>query len=173
MIMPSGSVKLKFYCPEHGYHSVDSAEPDGVTSLEFNTPARNIVRSLAYWTDTHQSRADLQGRASVHMRVTGSDYAGAYGEQLLWRQLVLLSPSLSLSLSLLTPTPMTIKELTPLILDWSGSKLSKSLYVSNGVYEYLKEAGMGYLLSFEEMKKMGRRIEVLFREVEGWLGDGR
>ena len=74
---------------------------------------------------------------------------------------------------------MTIKEQitviadAPLILDWSGSKLSKSLYVSNGAYEYLKEAGMGYLLSFEEMKKTGRRIEVLFREVEGWLGDSR
>ena len=50
----------------------------------------------------------------------------------------------------------------PLTLDWSGSKLSKSLYVSNGAYEYLKEAGMGYLLSFEEMKKMGRRVEVPF-----------
>lgn len=176
-VMPSGSVKLEFYCPEHGYHSVDSTNPDGIASLELNTPARNIVRSLAYSIDTHQSRA--HGRARVHMRVTGMDYAGTYAEQLLWRQLVLLFPSLSLSPSLQIPTPMTMKELTPviayapLILDWSGSKLSKSLYVSNGAYEYLKEAGMGYLLSFGEMKKMGRRVEVLFREVEGWLGDGK
>jgi hypothetical protein len=106
-VMPSGSLNLKFYCPTHGYHSVESTDPDGVASLEFNTPARNIVRSLAHSMDTHQSRADLQGRARVHMRVTGMDYAGTYADQLLWRQLVFLFPSLSLS------TPMTMKELTP------------------------------------------------------------
>ena len=175
-VMPFGSVKLEFYCPEHGYHSVDSADPDGVALLEFNTPARNIVRSLAYSIDTHQNRATLQGRERVHS---------------VWRDRTTREHTLSnfyggnsscyslLSPPLLTPTPMTMKELTPVIayapltLDWSGSKLSKSLYVSNGAYEYLKEAGMGTCFRLKRWRKWGGGSRCFLGRWSGGLVMGR
>jgi hypothetical protein len=53
----------------------------------------------------------------------------------------------------------------------AGSKISKSLYVKKGAYQYLKDNGMEYLLSYEEMKKRGKDPLVLFRLVETWVED--
>jgi len=177
-ITSSGSAIIEFYCPNHGYHSVDSSNPKQVARLEFNTPLRNLVRTLAYGVQTAESReaackavahgSTTPTRELVHMRVTGSDYAGLYTEQLLWRQLILLKPETS---GLAIQPPVTAY--APLIQDWSGSKLSKSLYVDKGAYEYLKVAGMGYMLSFDEMKRQGKDHTILFREVEKWLNDPR
>jgi hypothetical protein len=100
------------------------------------------------------------------MRVTGADYAGTYSEQLLFRQL----PSLSTALGFgAIPFPWPVIAYAPLLLDWAGSKLSKSLYVRHEAYKYLQDTGMGYLLSFDEMKKSGRDHRILFGEVAKWL----
>ncbi|CUS15374.1 unnamed protein product [Tuber aestivum] len=176
-ITSSGSAIIEFYCPDHGYHSVDSSNPDEVARLEFNTPLRNLVRTFAYGIQTTESRgaahdAGAHGgtptRELIHMRVTGSDYAGLYAEQLLWRQLILLKPETS-GLAIQPP----VIAYAPLIQDWAGSKLSKSLYVDKGAYEYLRATRMGYMLSFEEMKRQGKDHTILFREVERWLDDPR
>jgi len=45
--------------------------------------------------------------------------------------------------------------------------------VDKGAYEYLRAAGMGYMLSFDEMKRQGKDHTILFREVERWLDDPR
>jgi hypothetical protein len=167
----SGHVVIEFYCPDHGYHSISTANSDEVAKLEFNTPVRNLVRTFAYGIQTAESQKDARNAkeaggpavpAQVHMRVTGSDYTGLYAEQLLWRQLLLLSPHLS-------TIPPPVIAYAPLIQDWAGSKLSKSLYVEDGAYEYLKAAGLGYLVSYAEMKRLGRDPKILFREVETWL----
>jgi hypothetical protein len=100
------------------------------------------------------------------MRVTGSDYAGTYSDQLLWRQIVLLSSAPSLG-----AIPPPVIAYAPLVQDWAGSKLSKSLYVKEGAYKYLQDTGMGYLLSFHEMKRSGRDHKILFEEVAKWLED--
>ncbi|PUU74319.1 hypothetical protein B9Z19DRAFT_1133506 [Tuber borchii] len=176
-ISSSGSAIIEFYCPNHGYHSVDSSNPKQVAKLEFNTPLRNLVRAFAYGIQTAESREAARNavahggtptRELIHMRVTGSDYTGLYSEQLLWRQLILLKPETS-SLAIQPP----VIAYAPLIQDWAGSKLSKSLYVDKGAYEYLRAAGMGYMLSFDEMKRQGKDHTILFREVERWLDDPR
>ncbi|KAG0130408.1 hypothetical protein HOY82DRAFT_562114 [Tuber indicum] len=176
-ITPSGSTIIEFYCPNHGYHSVDSSNPREVARLEFNTPLRNLVRTFAYGIQTAESREAARKavahrgtptRELIHMRVTGSDYAGLYAEQLLWRQLILLKPEISG----LTIQPPVIAY-APLIQDWAGSKLSKSLYVDKGAYGYLRATRMGYMLSFDEMKRQGKDHMILFREVEKWLEDPR
>ncbi|KZS88969.1 hypothetical protein SISNIDRAFT_384998, partial [Sistotremastrum niveocremeum HHB9708] len=156
-----GKVNISFHCPEHGYWTVIPSE-GGARNIEFNTPLRNLVRTVAYAEDTMQIRTSNDGtkttteteeRQRLHMRVTGADYSGFYQEQLLWRQL----PRLSVILY------------APLITDWSSSKLSKSLYVRQHAYTYLKSERKDYLLSWERMKELGRDEKVLFREVERWV----
>jgi len=161
-VHPSGSVTISFLCPDHGRHEIITSNPDEVTKLEFNTPLRNLVRSIAYALDTVDSRKDVaKGKEErVHIRVTGSDYTGFYSEQMFWRAWLMLG------LAELSP-PVVLY--APLIIDWAGSKISKSLYVKTGAYEYLHERGMDYLLSFEEMKKRGKDPLVLFRLVESWV----
>jgi hypothetical protein len=177
LVDASGVATISFDCPDHGDHTVTTSNPADVARLEFNTPLRNLVRAEAFGIHTINSR-EAAARAAlavgpegekfreyVHMRVTGADYAGMYSEQLLFRQLPLLSASGLGSI----PTPVIAY--APLVLDWAGSKLSKSLYVKEGAYQYLQDAGMGYLLSFSEMKKSGRDHTILFGEVARWLED--
>jgi hypothetical protein len=170
----SGVATISFYCPDHGYHSVTTSNRADVARLEFNTPLRNLVRAFAFGFHTADSRKPArtvigvkgieEGREWVHMRVTGSDYAGTYSEQLLWRQIFLLSSAPNLG-----GIPLPVISYAPLVLDWAGSKLSKSLYVEKGAYKYLQDMGMSYLLSFREMKESGRDHKILFEEVAKWL----
>ncbi|KIM73884.1 hypothetical protein PILCRDRAFT_92843 [Piloderma croceum F 1598] len=128
----SGVATISFYCPDHGYHSVTTSNRADVARLEFNTPLRNLVRAFAFGFHTADSRKPArtvigvkgmeEGREWVHMRVTGSDYAGTYSEQLLWRQIFLLSSAPNLR-----GIPLPVISYAPLVLDWAGSKLSKSL----------------------------------------------
>ena len=60
------------------------------------------------------------------IRVTGSDYAGFYQEQLLYRCVSALG-------FILTDMPIIIY--APLVLDWSGAKLSKSMCVKRNAYK--------------------------------------
>ena len=58
---------------------------------------------------------------------------------------------------------------SPLIVDWSGAKLSKSLYVKEGAYGYLEAQGMDYLVSYEVFRRAGMDLGVVLDEVEGWV----
>ena len=134
---------IKFYCPHHGEYSVDISDTVGVAKLEFNTPLRNLLRATVFVSD----------KISDWVRVTGADYAGYYQEQLLWRHI--------------SDPPIVIY--APLILDWSGVKISKSLYVREGGYDYLRSQGLEYCLSFKEFQAEGRDLDVLFKEVNSWV----
>ncbi|KAF9535306.1 hypothetical protein CPB83DRAFT_801551 [Crepidotus variabilis] len=165
LTLPDGTVVISFVCSErnHGRHEISTANPEEVARLEFNTPLRNLVRTLAYGLDTNESRTVARGKGGgevrVHMRVTGMDYAGTYSEQLLWRPLCLLPFKID--------PPVILY--APLIVDWAGSKLSKSLYVKDSAYKYLEEQNMSYLLSYGKMKEAGKDPMVLFELVNGWV----
>lgn len=59
----------------------------------------------------------------------------------------------------------------PLIQDWSGSKLSKSLYVKQGAYKYLREARLGYMLDLNALLDAESGLEALFAEVQRWVAE--
>ena len=136
--------KIRFHCPKHGEHTVDITLSADVSRLEFNTPLRNLVRALKAACDTDVTC----------IRVTGADYAGYYQEQLLWRHIA--------------RNPVLIFY-SPLIVDWSGAKLSKSLYVREGAYKYLEEQNLDYMLSFKRFKEQGKNLQVIFEEVKDWV----
>ncbi|KAF8331584.1 hypothetical protein F5887DRAFT_894912 [Amanita rubescens] len=140
--------RITFLCPRHGRHSIWLDNPVECTRLEYNTPLRNLIRNLVWGMDTN----------TIHMRVTGSDYAGTYQEDMFfrpWRHMM--------------DPPVTV--FSPLLTDWAGSKLSKSLYVKQGAYQYLQDQGVDYLLSFARMKVLDRDPAIIFREVSKWIDE--
>ena len=166
MVHPSGEVTISFLCPEHGRYEISTSNHEQLARLEFNTPLRNLVRSIALALDTAQSRKGvMEGKEGacerVHIRVTGSDYAGFYSDQVFWQAWLMLGLTKEL-------TPPVVLY-APLVVDWAGSKISKSLYVKSGAYKYLEEREMNYLLEYATMKKRAKDPMVLFRLVESWV----
>lgn len=136
---------IEFQCPEHGSYTLNLSDPHHIQKLEFNTPLRNILRAKVFAHDPDSS----------WIRVTGADYAGYYQEQLLWRHI--------------TPKEALQIFYSPLVIDWSGAKLSKSLYVRSGAYQYLKDENMDYLVSYKVFKEQGKDLAVIFDEVRNWI----
>ncbi|RPD57438.1 hypothetical protein L227DRAFT_578041 [Lentinus tigrinus ALCF2SS1-6] len=162
------STTVTFRCPEHGAHSVRLENPDARARLELNTPLRNLARTLVYMADSVASRIPGQRVPQrIHTRVTGGDYQGTYQEQFLYRQLVFLNDEMRLPLKDVWP----VFTYVPLIVDWSGAKLSKSYYVRKNAYAYLKPRGMEYLLEYRRMVEQGKDVRVLFRMVEDWFNE--
>ncbi|KAI1790413.1 hypothetical protein LXA43DRAFT_1074852 [Ganoderma leucocontextum] len=165
------STTITFQCPTHGPHSVHLEDPDERARVELNTPLRNLARTLVYMADTVASRRPDSGGppARAHMRVTGADYAGPYQESMLFRPLARLAPRMQPPLPLDEDGVWPVFVYAPLITDWSGAKLSKSLYVRAEAYRYLRDAGLDWLLEFRRMKEEGRDRTVLYRMVETWV----
>ncbi|KAJ8515417.1 hypothetical protein ONZ45_g7143 [Pleurotus djamor] len=162
---------VTFHCYKHGPHSYRLTSTD-IEKFEFNTPLRNLVRGLVNMLDTIESENADERR--YHLRVTGSDYAGTYQEQLYFRQVAyLMDKILPVSQRGDRALPMTVFVYAPVIVDWSGGKLSKSLYVKEGAYDYLVAQKLDYLLSYARMKEMGKDVKVLFKEVDDWVNDPR
>lgn len=143
--------KLIAYCPEHGNFEVDIDKES--SRLEYNTPLRNLIRGLVYLTDNEDETLDYEW-----LRITGSDYAGFYQEQLLYKATDILQYKVS-------NLPMILY--APLVTDWSGAKISKSLYVKEGAYKYLPE----YMVNYDYLRKHFGKIglEKVYNEVYSWL----
>ncbi|KAB8070201.1 hypothetical protein BDV29DRAFT_181333 [Aspergillus leporis] len=138
--------RITFVCPYHGEHHVDPTSPEDLKRLGFNTPLRNLIRILICSQDSENS----------WIMCTGSDYAGFYQEQMTWRLLE-------------RPRTAPIIFYAPLVLDWSGGKLSKSMYVKQGAYRYLCDAGCKYMLDAETFLRGEGALRALFEEVQGWV----
>ncbi|RSL57327.1 hypothetical protein CEP53_006525 [Fusarium sp. AF-6] len=133
---------VSFECPTHGRFSFSTQTE--CNQFQFNCQLFNLVLGLFY------------ERVSYNwIEICGSDYAGFWQEQLLWRFL---------------SKPITIVY-TPLISDWSGSKISKSLYLQETAYHYLREAGQEYLLNYEVCRKEGKDLNTLWGEIELWVDE--
>jgi hypothetical protein len=137
--------RISFLCPDHGRYDVDLTSQD-IDRIEFNTPLRNLIRVLICTQDKDTS----------WIMCTGADYAGFYQEQLLWRLLD-------------QPAKAPIIFYNPLITDWSGSKLSKSLYVEDGAYKYLRGTSLEYMLDGSKLLKAKGGLDALFAVAQEWV----
>ncbi|KAI0352049.1 hypothetical protein OH77DRAFT_1592481 [Trametes cingulata] len=164
---------IRFHCPVHGAYKLILEKPEELARLELNTPLRNLARALLYMRDTSASRVPGQAVPTrLHMRVTGSDYSGMYQEQLLFRQLSKLRRVAGLDPRMraaLEEAEDPVFVYAPLVVDWSGAKMSKSLYVKEHAYRYLEGLDRSFLLEYRKMCEQGRDRGVLFRAVEGWV----
>ncbi|KAJ4017439.1 hypothetical protein NW761_014980 [Fusarium oxysporum] len=154
---------ITFHCPYHGSHTICASEPADVARLEANAPARNLIRSMSHLLDTR----------AHNVRITGADYAGMYQEMFLYRPLAAWSAATGLAVG---RTPHILY--APLIVDWSGAKLSKALYVREGGYEAMKLFGTDGLCSFARLKSWfggngSEGLRRIWEEVQRWLEDPR
>ena len=112
---------MSSYCPIHGEYSIRIAK-DSNDKFDMNVPLRYLVKIL-YLLELNKTNNML------NVIVDGGDWSG------MWPLRVYMEPLLKLGY---TDVPSIIY--TPTILDWSGSKLSKRMYVGNQAYrEYYKE----------------------------------
>lgn len=118
-------------CPFHGEFSVDYLINPQL--LEYNTPLRNLIRQILYMQESIDPTIDY-----CWIRLTGSDYAGFYQEQTLYKAAAALGYSVE---------QLPVIVYAPLVTDWSGAKLSKSLYVKENAYRDLPT----YLLDYHSL----------------------
>ena len=139
------------YCPVHGMFRTNIKEE--TQKLEYNTPVRNLIRGICYGMNNTDSEKDYQ-----IMRITGGDYAGFYQEELLYKPAAILGYSIQDLPSILY---------TPLVLDWSGAKISKSLYVQKGAYKDLPK----YLINYSNLKqeKGIEALDIIHDITNNWM----
>lgn len=133
---------IQFKCPYHGRFIVNIASE--CHRLQFNCQLFNLVIGRYYENVDHG-----------YIQVCGSDYAGFWQEQMLWRNI---------------HKPLLIVY-TPLIMDWSGAKISKSLVLGKDAYRYLCDAGLEYVLSWKKFKESKKDFGVLCKEVDLWVAE--
>lgn len=145
--------ELISYCPNHGEYKVDLKKE--TNKLEYNTPLRNLIRAIIYGQINTSNEYDYE-----IIRITGGDYSGFYQEELLYKVASILDYKVK-------NLPIIIY--CPQILDWSGAKLSKSLYVKEGAYNDLPK----YLLNFKELKKECnlKGLDIINEETDLWLDE--
>lgn len=126
---------IEFYCPYHGYYRINVSKD--ISKLEYNSPLRNLIRAMVYTQINNSEEYDYQ-----IFRVTGSDYAGFYQEELRYKLASYLG---------MEAHKMSMIFYAPLIVDWSGAKLSKSLYVEKNAYEDIPKEFINYKFFKEKL----------------------
>lgn len=145
--------KVISLCPDHGEHEMDiNEDPE---RAQYNTPLRNLVRGVLYGMQNDNPANEKQW-----LRVTGKDYAGFYQEELLHKTASMIGfPSHKL--------PMIMY--TPLVTDWSGAKLSKTLYVEEDAYSDLPEFIVNFENFYDGFGNEG--LDKMLDEARGWVQD--
>lgn len=145
--------KIIFECPNDGKFEIDITKNPEL--LEYNTPLRNLIRGIVYGNINNNNEYDYE-----IIRITGSDYAGFYQEELLYKIAGILGYDVQ---------KLPIIVYCPLITDWSGAKLSKSLYLKQNAYEYLPS----YLINYEKLvKEKGKKgIKKMYDIVSEWIDE--
>lgn len=145
------NTKLISYCPKDGKFVTDIENES--EKMEYNTPLRNLIRAIVYGNINNSDKYDYQ-----IIRITGNDYAGFYQEELLYKVASILNyPVKNL--------PMIVY--CPLIMDWSGAKLSKTLYVKAGAYKDLPK----YLINYENLKEIKgmKGLDLIHKITDEWI----
>ena len=142
---------ITFFCPEHGAYSVDINK--NTSTLEYNSPLRNLIRGMVYTAINNDSKYDYE-----IIRITGSDYAGFYQEELRYKLASYLKCDVS---------KMSLIFYAPLVTDWSGAKMSKSLYLNNGAYNDIPKKFINYTYLKEDMGFNG--LITLYKIVSDWF----
>lgn len=143
--------KIYFLCPEHGKYSICLDED--ISCLEYNSPLRNLIRGMVYSQINNSNDYDYQ-----ILRITGSDYAGFYQEELRYKIASYLG---------VDAHRMSMIFYAPLITDWSGAKLSKSLYVQKDAYRDIPDEFTCYQRFKSKFGYNG--LDKFMRIIDNWL----
>ena len=135
-------------CPIHGEYNV-TIRADNSTFIDLNTQLRDLSKGVLLIEEDKKNN-------TLSIMVDGNDWAGT------WAQRIHIEGMIRLGY-----TEFVMRLFTPTILDWSGAKLSKSLYVKNGIYTYIHPAFLNYddFIKYFDIKG----LEILWNEVQNWV----
>jgi hypothetical protein len=135
-------------CYQHGDYNITLSENNS-DFIDANTPLRDILQGVLAMEEDSQSNL-------TSVMVDGGDWSGV------WTLTVF-----SAGLAQLGYSGLPARFFSPVIVDWSGAKFSKSLYLENEAYHYLPSG----LLDFSKfMSIYGEEgFERLWNEAEGWI----
>lgn len=142
------TIVLQESCPIHGKFEV-ILEKNNNTYIDMNTQLRDLTKGIQL------IESDLKNN-SLSIMIDGNDWSGT------WAQRVQVEGMIRLGYS-----NFVIRLFTPTILDWSGAKLSKSLYMKEGFYSYIYPAFLDYDNFLQCFGLNG--INVLWNEVQKWI----
>lgn len=119
-----GVIHLDSRCPVHGRYreTIEVAGGDGW--YDANTPIRSIQKAALL-------SAEREAYQACSVSIDGSDWGGAWHAHVIAPALATLG---------IPPAQWPVSIFTPLVLDRTGGKLSKTLYVRHGDYADLPEA---------------------------------
>ena len=140
-------------CPEHGRFAANIDDADVV--IDCNAPVRTVLRSYSFVASDA-----VNGRLTL--LINGADWAGE------WMQHVYLAGLEALGVAVRDTPPNFF---APLIVDESGAKLSKTIYLRPGVYDHLPSAWRSYEAFCEHYGARGRAQ--LWDEVRRWVSEPR
>lgn len=151
-----GVVHLDSRCPEHGRYreTIDITRTDGW--YDANTPVRSIQKGALLSAERHTYDA-------CSVSIDGADWGGAWHAHVLAPALATLG---------IPPVEWPVSIFTPLVLDRSGGKLSKSLYVRYGAnYADLPEAFLNLDILLDQHGDTA--LDVLWTEITRWATEPR
>lgn len=137
-------------CFKHGKHqAVVSAIND--TFIDTNTPLRSVAKGV-------QLIEEAKEKQSLVVMVDGGDWSGVWALNVF---------ALGLSELDYKVIDFPMRFFAPVIVDWSGAKFSKSLYVKSDAYKYLPQGLMDFSKFEETYGDEG--FEILWKEVNSWV----
>jgi len=135
-------------CYQHGNYSITLSEssPD---FIDANTPLRDILQGVLAIEEDGQSNL-------TSVMLDGGDWSGVW-----------ILTVFSAGLAQLGYSRLPVRFFAPVIVDWSGAKFSKSLYLENEAYRYLPSG----LIDFSKFMSMYGEagFDKLWNEAESWV----
>ena len=139
---------LTYSCGNHGWQSIRLDDPAAV--IDANTPVRTVLRSLCFARDRDE-------HATETIVLNGGDWAGA------WMQRVYFDGMHQLGC---TGIQVPFNIFTPQILDDSGAKLSKTIYLTKGAYADMPPAWISMQAFQDRFGSSG--LDLLWDEITSW-----
>ncbi len=144
------SICLKSKCFKHGKYSLIVSE-DNDSYIDINTQLRDLTKGILFYKR-------LENDNILTIMCDGKDWSGEWASRIHYS-----------GMSALGYDKITNRIFTPLIVDWSGGKYSKSLYLENDKYFGIEKVFADFDLYYNKFGSNG--IYKIYSEVESWLDD--
>lgn len=142
------SIKLIEECPYHGKYNTIILK-DNKSYIDINTQLRDLTKGVSFIEEDKIN-------STLTIMLDGGDWGGIWAQRIHTEGMIRLGYN-----------EFPIRLFAPVILDWSGAKFSKSLYLKSDAYKNINQAFINYDNFINVYGEMG--IEILWNEVFSWI----
>lgn len=148
MITQGDQFVINEICPYHGPYS-STITKDNTTYIDINTQFRDLTKGISIIEEDQKNN-------TLTIMLDGRDWSGVWDKRIHTEGMIKLGY-----------TTFPIRLFSPMVLDWSGAKFSKSLYVKDDTYKNINRAFINYEQFIKTYGTNG--FEKLWYEVESWI----